>query len=132
MRDQYGLGDYVPIDFVLNANLGSTNFFDDVVRAALDIPPEACLFAANFENWWNGVDTLFVYGHHFESESESHQAAVVKQGFAVAIAIFEILKATGHPSVTLVAHSMGRLAIREYLHAREGGLPKCWIHPEET
>lgn len=128
LRDQFRLGDYVTIHFVLNASLGSTNLSDDVVIVEPNIPSEACLFAVNFQNWWNGSDTAFLYGHHSViGESESNQSAIVKQGFAIAVAIFEILTATGKPSIALVGHSMGGLAIREYLQRRIGGQPTWWV-----
>ena len=45
----------------------------------------------------------------------SNQAAVIKQGKAIGIAIDKVLNATGKNKVILVGHSMGGLAAREYI-----------------
>lgn len=49
------------------------------------------------------------------SKSYSNESAAVKQGFAVGLAIKKVLLATGADKVILFGHSMGGLAIREYL-----------------
>lgn len=45
----------------------------------------------------------------------SNQAAVVKQGYAIRDAIKRVLELTGRNKVILMGHSMGGLAIRQYL-----------------
>ncbi len=47
--------------------------------------------------------------------SMSSQSAAVKQGYALGAAIRRVLQATGADKVMLLGHSMGGLAIREYL-----------------
>ena len=49
------------------------------------------------------------------SNWNSNQAAVIKQGKAIGIAIDKVLNATGKDKVILVGHSMGGLAAREYI-----------------
>ncbi len=58
----------------------------------------------------------------------SDESAIVKQGKALSRAISEVLMATGEEKVVLVGHSMGGLAIREYLQRRgPGGEPRWWV-----
>lgn len=56
-----------------------------------------------------------VYIINFDSGDLSNQAAVVKQGYALKLAVAKVLAATGADKVVLLGHSMGGLAIREYL-----------------
>lgn len=57
-----------------------------------------------------------VYIINFRSGSSmSNQSGVVKQGYALKLAIRKVLNATGADNVVLLGHSMGGLAIREYL-----------------
>ncbi len=58
----------------------------------------------------------------------SDESAIIKQGKALSRAISEVLMATGEEKVVLVGHSMGGLAIREYLQRRgPGGEPRWWV-----
>jgi pimeloyl-ACP methyl ester carboxylesterase len=57
-----------------------------------------------------------IYIINFRSGSSmSNQAGIVKQGYALKFAIQKVLNATGADNVILLGHSMGGLAIREYL-----------------
>ena len=57
-----------------------------------------------------------IYIINFKSGSSmSNQAGIVKQGYALKFAIKKVLSATGADNVILLGHSMGGLAIREYL-----------------
>ena len=56
-----------------------------------------------------------VYIINFDNGDQSNQSAAVKQGYALKLAIRKVLNATGADKVTLLGHSMGGLAIREYL-----------------
>ena len=53
---------------------------------------------------------------------ESNQSAIIKQGYALGIAIDKVLNATGKDKVILFAHSMGGLCAREYIQN-----PDHWI-----
>ena len=55
----------------------------------------------------------------------SNQAAITKQGMAIADAVRTVLKACGVEKVILFGHSMGGLAIRQYLQN-----PELWPTPE--
>ena len=55
--------------------------------------------------------------------NESNQAAVVKQGWGLKLAIDEIKKITGSSKVILVGHSMGGLAAREYIRSYYNHVP---------
>lgn len=59
-----------------------------------------------------------VYTINFDecaNSGSSNQSAIVKQGYAVKQAVKNVLEATGAKKVILLGHSMGGLAIREYL-----------------
>lgn len=56
-----------------------------------------------------------IYVVDFDNGSMSNQASAVKQGYALKFAISKVLNATGADKVVLLGHSMGGLAIREYL-----------------
>ncbi len=56
-----------------------------------------------------------VYVINFGVNKYSSQAAAVKQGYAIRLAVARILAATGADRVTMLGHSMGGLAIREYV-----------------
>jgi len=61
----------------------------------------------------DGNNDVFVI--NFNTVTYSNQSAIHKQGFALGIAIQKVLAATKAEKVVLVGHSMGGLAIREYL-----------------
>ncbi len=61
----------------------------------------------------------------------SNAAAVSKQAYALSHVIQEVLDETAAPAIILVGHSMGGLAIREYLQRREDGLPRWWVEPQQ-
>ncbi len=78
------------------------------------------MYAINFDN------TKFpVVGH--ENHILSNQAAIVKQGKALAEVIRQVLALENTDKVILVGHSMGGLAIREYLQRTENGIHKWWV-----
>lgn len=104
------------IEFNLNANNSNSNsylnrnsggpIYGDVSDNGSYINPNNDLFFLNF-------DTGGVY---------SNEAGAVKQGFAVGLAVRKVLEATGAKKVILVGHSMGGLAIREYLQNQSNWL----------
>lgn len=98
------------LDFNLNAD-------GDVARATTDFD-----YQPNRYNYGDVLDmqssidaTNDVFILNFDNGNLSNQSAIYKQGFAVGIAIQKVLAATKAEKVILVGHSMGGLAIREYL-----------------
>lgn len=107
---------------------------DDVFVARTALSPGA-VFAVNFHTSWNeepSSPVLTPYDQHWilARESESNQSSIVKQGFALQRCIQLVLDATGAQKVILVGHSMGGLAIREYLQRCIGSRPRWWVDPE--
>lgn len=116
LNKQYGWSDGGTLDFCLNADNDLTtgelynDFHDYVSVANLSVGD---YYFINFDidadgNWWD-------YSGASNDQSESNQAAVVKQGYAIKKAIGYILNITGADKVILAGHSMGGLACREYL-----------------
>ncbi len=96
------------------------------------------LYAVNFKNFWNqntGNPQINFYSTSTpgNNQSKSNQSAIYKQGYALKKAIEAVLNATGAEKVILVGHSMGGLAIREYLQRTNdgttGSLHTWWIDP---
>ena len=79
-------------------NLSTSNLFNDVCDNTGSLGNRD-VYVVNF-NSVNGM---------------SNQSAAVKQGYALKFAIRRVLNATGADNVVLLGHSMGGLAIREYL-----------------
>lgn len=69
-----------------------------------------------------------VYVIDFNQGFLSNQSAVVKQGYALRFAINKVLRATGADKVILLGHSMGGLAIREYLQNSSNWQPDGQHH----
>lgn len=82
--------------------------YGDVVDMASYANPENDVFVINFD-----------VGH---PSYQSNQSAIAKQGFAVGLAVRKILQTTGADKIVLFGHSMGGLAIREYLQNKENWL----------
>jgi pimeloyl-ACP methyl ester carboxylesterase len=100
------------------ANIYAESYYE--MQAFHQIPGPADLYTINFN-----VDQQ---GQPLGGESNpllSNQAAIVKQGYAVASAVQEILEVSGKDKVILFGHSMGGLAARQYLQN-----PELW--PDET
>ncbi len=98
---------------VLNRN-GGPEYYGDVYDYNSSINPDNDVFFVNFDN--DFIPPLS------NKKEYSNQAAVVKQGFAVGLAVKKVLNATKAKKVILVGHSMGGLAIREYLQNSENWL----------
>jgi len=62
----------------------------------------------------------------------SNSAAIYKQGYALQHVITEVLQHTSAEKVILVGHSMGGLAIREYLQRIEDSSHRWWVNPDDT
>ncbi len=113
-----GAGSGSIINFHLNADGSNTTsklsrytggpYYGDVFDYNSYINPSNDVFFINFDNpFSNG------------GKSYSNEAAAAKQGFAVGLAVKKVLNATGANKVILFGHSMGGLAIREYLQNKE-------------
>ncbi|MFN0159279.1 MAG: lipase family alpha/beta hydrolase, partial [Bacteroidota bacterium] len=100
--------------------IGWTLFQSDFLTS---INPNDKLFLINFSG--SKFANIQSHGNH----QLSNQSAIYKQGRALQLAIQSIRTYTGSEKVVLVGHSMGGLAIREYLQRKEQGLEKWWIVP---
>ncbi len=74
------------------------------------------IYTINFDVSTSGIP--------YDNLIQSNQSAIVKQGLAVSDAIKHVLNITGKNKVILVGHSMGGLAIREYLQNQN-----LWYEP---
>lgn len=133
--------DYV-LSAVLNARGGdTTNYTDDVIIPQKDaagnyvnsITPSS-IYAVNFGNFWNRNPPdprIILYNNSIpgSNQSPSNQSSIYKQGYALKIFIDSVLRVTGASKVILAGHSMGGLAIREYLQRKENGIHKWWVDP---
>jgi len=130
---------------VLNARGGdTTDYNQDVVIPLLNTSgaevnkiTNSNIFTVNFGNFWNrdiNDPRILLYNNSVPgaNQNPSNQSAIFKQGFALKIFIDSVLRVTGSDKVILAGHSMGGLAIREYLQRRENGIHKWWIDPNDT
>ncbi|MBX7043020.1 MAG: hypothetical protein K1X85_08965 [Ignavibacteria bacterium] len=133
------------LHFVLNARGGDTTLYmQDVLSPLRDaggnivnVIGASDIYTVNFGNFWNRNPSdprIILYSNTTPGSSQSpgNQSAISKQAFALSIAIDSVLRITGAEKVILVGHSMGGLAIREYLQRTENGSPKWWIDPQDT
>ena len=97
-----------------------------------------CVYATNFDNAWNEDPSNPIIYHNDGSaialdESDSNESAIKKQGYALGRMIEKVLAANpGKEKVILIGHSMGGLAIREYLQRNEGGSHIWWVDPSSA
>lgn len=105
-----GAGAGSRLDFALNANGLATDATTDFNYVAGKLNYGDVL---DMGSPIDGNNDVFVM--NFNNGIYSNQAAIYKQGFALGIAIQKVLAATKAEKVILVGHSMGGLAIREYL-----------------
>jgi pimeloyl-ACP methyl ester carboxylesterase len=133
------------INAVLNARGGdTTNYLQDVIIPDKDvngteinrITPSA-IYTINFNNFWNRNSSdprIILYNSSTPGtgQSTSNQSAIYKQGYALKVLIDSVLRITGASKVILLGHSMGGLAIREYLQRKENGMHKWWIDPLDS
>ncbi|MBL8007193.1 MAG: hypothetical protein JNJ56_06645 [Ignavibacteria bacterium] len=133
--------DYV-LSAVLNARGGdTTNYNDDVIIPQKDLSGNyvnyitaSSIYAVNFGNFWNRNPPdprIILYSNSLPGSNQSpgNQSSIYKQGYALKIFIDSVLRVTGASKVILAGHSMGGLAIREYLQRTENGIHKWWIDP---
>jgi pimeloyl-ACP methyl ester carboxylesterase len=125
-----------PIILVHGLNGGSDtwdNFKSYLVQAGLNMEQTDLSYCLNHDgslyssNKYNDVSTWGnwtigdkdVYAINFKTCNYSNESAIVKQGYALKFAIGRVLATTGADKVVLLGHSMGGLAIREYLQNTE-------------
>lgn len=127
---------------VLNARGGdTTNYLQDVIIPQQDVNgnfvntiSNSSVYAFNFGNFWNRNPSdpriiLYSSSTPGSNQSPSSQSSIYKQGYILKIFIDSVLRVTGASKVILAGHSMGGLAIREYLQRTENGIHKWWIDP---
>ena len=110
------IGEAVDIEFCLNSDLSlyTSNAYNDITSFIPNNLAIANQYVINF----NCSST----GYCSSSESIgnlSNQSAIYKQAEAIGEAIDAICQATGKEKVILLGHSMGGIAIREYLQNSE-------------
>jgi pimeloyl-ACP methyl ester carboxylesterase len=119
-----------------------TAFVSDLAGNSVNNLQPGCVYAINFENWWNenaaspmldrnGGDSPSLF------DSDSNESAILKQGYALKRMIEAVLAANPtKQKVVLVGHSMGGLTGREYLQRRTPdaltGTPRWWVDPVAT
>jgi pimeloyl-ACP methyl ester carboxylesterase len=110
------LGETVKLDFCLNADgsIFSSTMSSDVVSFIPNNLSNSNLYKITFN--CNSIGDCY-YGAPTNNNGlyYSNQSAIAKQGKAIGIAVEAILESTGASRIILVGHSMGGLAIREYM-----------------
>lgn len=101
-------------------NLKYCNFNQDLRRFTRPIQ-QGDFYIVNFNTDYDGND-LGEGIFSFINQTNSNQAAVIKQGYVLRDVIQQVLAVTKKEKVVLVGHSMGGLAIREYLQN-----PTFWV-----
>lgn len=95
------------LSFDLNCdnNIYKSNLYSDVCNYTIGNLGDHDVYIVDFAIGFNNLP----------NNALSNQSAIVKQGYALKLAIQEALRATKAEKVVLLGHSMGGLAIREYL-----------------
>ncbi len=96
---------------------------------------KGCLYVINFNTSWNQnpeTPAVIIHNDALETpkdgeDSDSNESALYKQGYALGRMITNVLEVTQKDKVILVGHSMGGLAIREYLQRKEGDKHPWWV-----
>ncbi len=109
------------LPFCLNGDLN--NYYSDIYTDSdvYNYMPST-LYPADFYIINFNVDEYGVELGTGSNPTLSNQAAIVKQGLALSVAIKRIVDVTGRNKVILFGHSMGGLAAREYLQN-----PNLWF-----
>jgi pimeloyl-ACP methyl ester carboxylesterase len=122
---------------VLNISSG-TNYSDDVKTSFSNLHNNLNnndIYCVNFNNAYDSEtnNILLHQDQNADNESESNESAIAKQGYALGIMIDSVLNKTGAEKVILFGHSMGGLAIREYLQKTDAtGRHIWWIDPDDN
>ena len=159
--DKYSMDGVNIFDIILNADNNTTecslldvkwenwnyenddgNFYINVGRKHFDEEEdnfidgwiESHIFAINFKE--ERIEGAAGGGFENDLFDESNQSAIVKQGYALRKLIEEVLYYTNKEKVILVGHSMGGLAIREYLQRTNDGtnnsIHSWWVNPNDS
>ncbi|MFT4801111.1 MAG: pimeloyl-ACP methyl ester carboxylesterase [Flavobacteriaceae bacterium] len=103
------------LEFCLNSY--DITYIEDYCSIILDVQsfipsnlPAADYYRIEFDCQTNGVCNTSNSAY-----INSNQSAIIKQGYALGIAIDKVLDSTGKDKVILMGHSMGGLAAREYI-----------------
>ncbi|MEZ4854729.1 alpha/beta hydrolase [Flavobacterium sp.] len=114
LENQYGFTFGGRFDFCLN---GDNN--DAVANVNIYPTANADIIPFELANMQNGDYYLVNYKVNVDGSLGnsvlSNQAAIVKQGKALQVAVNRVMQLTGKNKVILVGHSMGGLASREYI-----------------
>ncbi len=113
---------------VLNKDFNSTKYTDDVV--VYDKIGNYDLFCINFNGYYDKPNNKIIpyHNHGVSGQSESNESSVAKQAYALGLMIKKVLETTGAEKVVLFGHSMGGLAVREYLQRTDSnGNPQWWV-----
>jgi triacylglycerol esterase/lipase EstA (alpha/beta hydrolase family) len=150
LRDNQDFGEINVFDIVLNADNDSESAlmsedvkWEDFVYDGDEINIGRRNYASSMDDYVDGWTGRNFFAINFKEErirgaagtfndyfDQSNEAAIFKQGYALNIMITEVLDYTGAEKVILVGHSMGGLAIREYLQRTDGqGTHTNWIDP---
>ncbi|MEZ4689822.1 MAG: hypothetical protein R3A12_06425 [Ignavibacteria bacterium] len=122
----------------------TTNYLNDVIipekntsGTIVNTITNSSIYTIDYRNFWNRDvnDPRIIINSDAlpgSNQSSSNESAIYKQGYALGIMIDSVLRVTGASKVILLGHSMGGLAIREYLQRKENGIRKWWVDPNDT
>lgn len=102
------------LDYCLNPDGNKKNADEYILSFDNDKLLKADYYLLNFDVATNGKTFVSDDGIAF-NDDYSNQSAITKQGWAVSNAVKKVLEKTGAEKVILIGHSMGGLAIREYI-----------------
>lgn len=118
------------LDFCLNYDgyqaLNSLNSFDIADLTTSFALKKGDFYTINFNVDLNGLMPI-PYTFQNSTDVKSNQEAIVKQGRAVSMALKKIVQLTQKQNITLVGHSMGGLALRQYIQNQNE-----WIEPGKS
>ncbi len=151
LKDQCLLGDINVFDVVLNADNDEENSilsedvkWEDFIYSGTEINIGRRTYAADEADYMDGWTNSNLFAINFEEErirgaagtfndyfDFGNQSAIFKQGYALGKMIKEVLEFTHSDKVILVGHSMGGLAIREYLQRTDINAHHLnWVNPD--